>query len=91
MSFYESIIVFNIDSEKCFKSSVVANKDEWDAKIEHRDNEYFKKTKKFIQKKLSFVDNFKFLRKILTLVLYKNPFFNVYEKIKILKIFKELN
>ena len=91
LSFYESIVVLNIDSEKCFNSSKITNKDEWDAKIEYRDNEYFSKTKKFIQKKLSFVENFKFLRKILRLILYKNPFFNVYERIKILKIFKELN
>ena len=74
-----------------FNSSKITNKDEWDAKIEYRDNEYFSKTKKFIQKKLSFIENFKFLRKILRLILYKNPFFNVYERIKILKIFKELN
>ena len=91
VSFYESIVVFNIDSEKCFESSMLANKDEWDAKMEQRDSEYFGETKKFIQKKLSFVENFKFLRKILRVILYKNPFFSVYEKIKILKIFKELN
>ena len=70
---------------------MLANKDTWDAKIEQRDSEYFGKTKKFIQKKLSFVENFKFLRKILRVILYKNPFFHIYEKIKIIKIFKELN
>ena len=90
LSFYESIVVFNIDSEKCFESSIVANKDTWDANIEQRDNEYFDKTKKFIQKKLSFIENVKFLKKILRIIFYKNPFFNIYEKIKILKIFNEL-
>jgi len=91
LSFYESIVVFNIDSEKCFESSVVTNKDTFDAKTEERDSEYFSKTKKFIQKKFIFVEKFKFFRKILSLIFNKNPFFNIYEKIKILKIFKELN
>jgi len=91
VSFYESIVVLNIDSKKCFESSIIANKDSWGANIEKRDNEYFSETKKFIQKKLSFIENFKFLRKILRVIFYKNPLFNIYEKIKILKIFKELN
>ena len=91
INFYESIVVFNSDSQKCFLSSMVANKDLWEAKTEQRNNEYFTKTKKFIQNKLSFLEKFKIFRKIMRVILYKNSLINVYEKIKIYKIFKELN
>lgn len=91
VNFYESITVFNIDSEKCFSSSPIINKDNWGAAIDQRDNEYFNKTKKYIQQNLSFFDKFKILKKIKRKLLYKNFIFDLFEKLRIYKIYKKLD
>lgn len=91
VTFYESITILKIDSEKCFFSSVLMNKDYWDAAVEQRDNEYFSKTKKHIQKNFSFLDNYKILKKIKRKILYKNFLLDLFEKFKIYKIYKEID
>ena len=91
VNFYESITVFNIDSEKCFSSSPIINKDNWGAATDQRDNEYFNKTKKYIQQNLSFFDKFKILKKIKRKLFYKNFIFDLYEKFRICKIYKKLD
>jgi len=91
VNFYESITVFNIDSEKCFSSSPIINKDNWGAATDQRDNEYFNKTKKYIQQNLSFFDKFKILKKIKRKLLYKNFIFDLFEKFRIYKIYKKLD
>ena len=91
VNFYESITVFNIDSEKCFSSSPIINKDNWGAETDQRDNEYFNKTKEYIQQNLSFFDKFKILKKIKRKLLYKNFIFDLFEKFRIYKIYKKLD
>jgi len=91
VNFYESITVFNIDSEKCFSSSPIINKDNWGAATDQRDNEYFNKTKEYIQQNLSFFDKFKILKKIKRKLFYKNFIFDLYEKFRICKIYKKLD
>src|SRR6056300_140523 len=91
VNFYESITVLNIDSEKCFSSSPIINKDNWGAATDQRDNEYFNKTKEYIQQNLSFFDKFKILKKIKRKLFYKNFIFDLYEKFRICKIYKKLD
>ena len=91
VNFYESITVLNIDSEKCFSSSPIINKDNWGAATDQRDNEYFNKTKEYIQQNLSFFDKFKILKKIKRKLLYKNFIFDLFEKFRIYKIYKKLD
>lgn len=90
ISFYESITVMKINEETCFMSSPLMNKDNWNAAVDQRDNEYFKNTKKYINENMSFLDRFKILNKIKRKLLYKNFVFDIFEKIKIYKIFNEL-
>ena len=91
VNFFESITVLNINSEKCFPSSPLMNKDNWNAATEQRNNEYFNKTKEYVQKNLYFFEKFKILKKLKRKILYKNSFFDLFEKFKIYKIFKELD
>jgi len=90
INFYESIVVINIDTEKCFKSSMVFNTDNWAAENDYRYNEYFSGVKKFINKNLGFLNKTKITRKIIRKLLYKNLLIELYEKIKIFRIFNNL-
>ena len=91
ISFYESITVLNIDSRKCFKSSCVSNSDKWSPGLDHRNNEYFSNVKNYVDNKLNFLNKIKITRKIIRKLLYKNSLFSLFEKFKILQIFKKMN
>lgn len=91
ISFYESITVLNIDSRKCFKNSSVINTGKWAPGLDHRNNEYFSNVKSYVDNKLNFLNKIKISRKILRKLLYKNSFFSLFEKFKILQIFKKMN
>jgi hypothetical protein len=90
INFYESIVVFNIDTNKCKISKSVQNnaKNEW--ALDFRNNEYFDKTKKIINTKFTFLNNSKFFKKIIRKIFYKNFIFRFYENIKLKKIFNEV-
>ena len=91
INFYESITVLNIDSRKCFNSSCVSNSDKWAPGLDHRNNEYFSNVKNYVDNKLNFLNKIKITRKIIRKLLYKNSFFSLFEKFKILQIFKKMN
>ncbi len=90
INFYESITVFNINEKKCQISKIIKNKtkNEWAA--DYRNNEYFHKTKKIINKNFTIFNKNKFLKKILRKILYKNFIFKIYENIKLKKIFNKI-
>ncbi len=90
VNFFESITVFDINENKCFKSSLVRNQENWEGSVEYRDNEYFTKTKNFIENKFKTFNKISIFRKIIRKLLYKNIFFNIYENYLISKIFKEI-
>ena len=90
IDFYESIVVFNINKNKCRISKSIKNnaKNEW--AIDYRDNEYFHKTKKVINTKFMMLNNNKLFKKIVRKILYKNFIFQIYENIKLKKIFNAI-
>ena len=90
VSFFESITVFAINESKCFKSSLVRNQENWEGSVEYRNNEYFTKTKNFIENKFKTFNKISIFRKIIRKLLYKNIFFNIYENYLISKIFKKI-
>lgn len=90
ISFYESITVLKINEDECFMSSPIVNKDNWKPEIDQKNNEYFNKTKKYINENLSFLDKYKILNKIKRKLLYKNFLFDLFEKYKIYRIYKNL-
>lgn len=87
IDFYESIVAINIDSKRCIKSSIIYNTDQWGAENDFRNNEYFLNTKKYIKNNLDFLNKIKITRKIIRKLFYKNIFIDLFEKLKILKIF----
>ena len=90
INYYESIVVFNIDSEKCFSSSTVVNdvKDKFIDDFRH--NSYFVKTQKFVEKKLNFLNKYNFFKIIIRNLFHRNIFFSIHEKIKLALIFVKL-
>ena len=90
VDFYESIVVFNINKNKCRISKGIKNnaKNEW--AIDYRNNEYFHKTKKIINTKFMMLNNNKLFKKIARKILYKNFIFQIYENIKLKKIFNAI-
>ena len=90
IDFYESIVVFNINKNKCRINKSIKNnaKNEW--AIDYRNNEYFHKTKKIINTKFMMLNNNKLLKKIVRKILYKNFIFQIYENIKLKKIFNAI-
>tara|TARA_B100000780_G_C21079661_1_gene434727 strand:- start:147 stop:1004 length:858 start_codon:yes stop_codon:yes gene_type:complete len=90
INFFESIVVFSIDSKKCFKSSEVYNKAKNEWEVDYRHNDYFEKTRDFITKKYSFLNNINIFRKLIRKLFYRNFLINFYENHKIRKIFKNI-
>ena len=64
VEFFESIVVFSIDTKKCFLNKEVKNdaKNEW--AIDYRHNEYFKKLKSKLGRENGFLSKRTFFRKI---------------------------
>ena len=91
VEFFESIVVFSIDSKKCFQNKEVHNKAQNEWAIDYRHNEYFGKLKLKLDKKYGLLNKRSFYRRIIRKIFYKNLIFNFLDKIKIKKIFRELD
>ncbi len=90
VEFFESIVVFSIDSKKCFQNKEVHNKAQNEWAIDYRHNEYFGKLKLKLDKKYGLLNKRSFYRRIIRKIFYKNFIFNFLDNIKIKKIFREL-
>ena len=90
VEFFESIVVFSIDSKKCFQNKEVHNKAKNEWAIDYRHNEYFKKLKLKLDKKYGLLNKRSFFRRIIRKIFYRNSIFNIMDNIKIKKIFREL-
>tara|TARA_B100000035_G_C20930004_1_gene522603 strand:- start:51 stop:908 length:858 start_codon:yes stop_codon:yes gene_type:complete len=90
IEFFESIVVFSIDSKKCFMNKEVSNnaKNEW--AIDFRHNEYFKGIKKKLDNEYKYLNKKNFFRKIIRKIFYRNFLFNIFDNLKIKKIYKEI-
>ena len=91
VEFFESIVVFSIDSKKCFLNKEVKNnaKNEW--AIDYRHNEYFRELKSKLGKEYRFLNKKNFFRKVIRKLFYRNFLFNLLDNFKIKKIFKEIH
>ncbi len=90
VEFFESIVVFSIDSRKCFKNKEVSNKAKNEWSIDYRHNEYFGKFKSKLDKKYGLLNKRSFFRRIIRKILYRNFIFNLLDNIKIGKILRDL-
>ena len=90
VEFFESIVVFSIDSKKCFQNKEVYNKAQNEWAIDYRHNEYFEKLKMKLDRKYGLLNKRSPLRRIIRKIFFKNFIFNILDNIKIKKIFKEL-
>jgi len=88
--FYESIVVFNINKNKCKISESVQNNATSEFIVDFRNNEYFYKTKKIMNTRFGLLSNNKLFKKILRKIFYKNFLFKLYENVKLKKIFNEI-
>ena len=91
VEFFESIVVFSIDSKKCFQNKEVSNKAQNEWSIDYRHNEYFGKFKSKLDKKYGLLSKRSFLRRVIRKIFYRNFLFNLIDNIKIKKIFRNLN
>ncbi|MDC3180142.1 hypothetical protein OA862_02060 [Candidatus Pelagibacter sp.] len=90
IEFFESIVVFSIDTKKCFLNKEVNNKAKNEWAIDYRHNEYFKEIKADLDKKYGLMNKRSFLRKLIRKIFYRNFLFNIFDNLKIKKIFKEM-
>ena len=88
INFFESIVVFSIDSKKCFKSTELYNKAKNEWAVDYRHDDYFKKTRNIIAKNYNYLNDINIFRKIIRKLFYRNSLINFYENRKIQKIFK---
>ena len=91
VEFFESIVVFSIDSKRCFQNKEVSNKAQNEWSIDYRHNEYFGKFKSKLDKKYGLLSKRSFLRRVIRKIFYRNFLFNLIDNIKIKKIFRNLN
>ena len=91
VEFFESIVVFSIDSKKCFENKEVANKARNEWAIDYRHNEYFGDLKSKLDKKYGLLNKRSFFRRIIRKIFYRNFIYNLLDNIKIKKIFRDLN
>ena len=91
VEFFESIVVFSIDSKKCFENKEVANKAHNEWAIDYRHNEYFGDLKSKLDKKYGLLNKRSFFRRIIRKIFYRNFIYNLLDNIKIKKIFRDLN
>lgn len=90
IEFFESIVVFSIDSKKCFMNKEVSNKAKNEWAIDFRHNEYFKGIKKKLDNEYKYLNKKNFFRKIIRKIFYRNFLFNIFDNLKIKKIYKEI-
>tara|TARA_B100000787_G_C16167567_1_gene284713 strand:+ start:606 stop:1463 length:858 start_codon:yes stop_codon:yes gene_type:complete len=88
INFFESIVVFSINSKKCFKSKEIYSKAKKEWEVDYRHHDYFTETKKLINKKYNFLNKINIIRKLLRKLFYRSALINFYEKQKIKKLFK---
>ena len=91
VEFFESIVVFSIDSRKCFQNKEVNNKAQNEWAIDYRHNEYFEKLKSKFDKKYGLLNKRSFFRRIIRKIFYRNFIFNILDNQKIKKILRDLN
>ena len=91
IEFFESIVVFSIDSKKCFSNKEVSNKAKNEWAIDYRHNEYFRNIKTKIDSEYKHLNKRNFFRKIIRKLFYRNFLFNIFDNLKIKKIFKEMD
>lgn len=91
IEFFESIVVFSIDSKKCFSNKEVSNKAKNEWAIDYRHNEYFRNIKTKIDSEYKHLNKRNFFRKIIRKLFYRNFLFNIFDNSKIKKIFKEMD
>ena len=91
VEFFESIVVFSIDSKKCFENKEVANKAHNEWAIDYRHNEYFGYLKSKLDRKYGLLNKRSFFRRFIRKIFYRNIIFNLLDNIKIKKIFRDLN
>ena len=91
VEFFESIVVFSIDSKRCFQNKEVSNKAQNEWSIDYRHNEYFGKFKSKLDKKYGLLSKRSFLRRVIRKIFYRNFLFNLIDNIKIKKILRNLN
>ena len=90
IEFFESIVVFSIDSKKCFLNKEVNNKAKNEWAIDYRHNEYFKGIKDELDKKYGLMNKRSFFRRLTRKIFYRNFLFNIFDNLKLKKIFKEM-
>ena len=90
IEFFESIVVFYIDSKKCFLNKEVNNKAKNEWAIDYRHNEYFQGIKDELNKKYWLMNKRSFFRRLTRKIFYRNFLFNIFDNLKIKKIFKEM-
>ena len=88
INFFESIVVFSINSKKCFKSKEIYNKSKKEWEVDYRHHDYFGETKKLIDEKYNFLNKINIIRKLLRKLFYRSALINFYEKQRIKKLFK---
>ena len=90
IEFFESIVVFSIDSEKCYMNKEVSNEanNEWAS--DYRHNEYFGNIKNKLDKKYGTLNKRSFVRKIIRKVFYRNFLYNILDNLKIKTIFNDI-
>ena len=91
VEFFESIVVFSIDSRKCFENKEVANRAQNEWAIDYRHNEYFRELKTKFDKKYGLLNKRSFFRRIIRKIFYRNFIFNLLDNIKIKKILRDLD
>jgi len=91
VEFFESIVVFSINSKKCIKNKEVYNDAQNEWAIDYRHNEYFGKLKLKLDKKYGLLNKRSIYRRIIRKIFYRNFIFNFLDNIKIKKILRELN
>tara|TARA_B110000438_G_scaffold302053_1_gene358596 strand:- start:14 stop:895 length:882 start_codon:yes stop_codon:yes gene_type:complete len=89
VSFYESIVVFNINSKKCFDSEIVNNFGNPYSTIDFSRTEFFPKIQKFIDTKLSILKKIPIIKKLVRLLFYRrNLIWKIKEYFSLKKFFK---
>jgi len=89
MSFYESIVVFNINSKKCFDSEIVNSFGNPYFTVDFSRTEFFLKIQKIIDAKLSILKKIPVIKKIVRILFYRrNIIWRIKEYFLLKKFFK---
>jgi|TARA_B100001079_G_C16289979_1_gene460528 hypothetical protein len=91
IEFFDSIVVLNIDTSKCFKSRSISNNVNDPSLNEMRNSFHFKKTREVIKNKFPFLKNSKFYNKVERKIFYRNKLLNFKENLIIKKILRNIN